>query len=98
MNTLLRSAGVAAVAAAAWMATAAATPASASPQAGVTQELSAACRTVVTHRWSGGRRVTVRKRVCTPGYVARPAYAGCRYVVKYRYDRGRRISVRTRVC
>ena len=100
MNTLLRSAGVAAVAAAAWMTTAATTPASASPQ-GLTQELSAACRTVVTTRWSNGRRVTVRKRVCTPGYgyVARPAYAaGCRYVVRTSWRNGQRVSVRTRVC
>jgi hypothetical protein len=81
-------------------------PAAAAPHDGLTQELSAACRTVVTTRWSNGRRVSVSKRVCSPTYgYAQPAYratygygASCRYVVKYRYSNGRRVSVRTRVC
>jgi hypothetical protein len=100
MNMLLRSAGVAAVAAAAWMTTAAPTPATASPQEALTQELSARCRTVVTYRWSYGRRVAVRKSVCSPSYsyYRRPYYASCRTVVKTRWQNGRRVSVRTRVC
>ena len=88
-------------------------PVSAALQEGLTQELSAACRTVVTTRWSNGRRISVRKRVCSPTYgysqpyrsygYAQPYYrsygaASCRTVVKYRYSNGRRVSVRTRVC
>jgi hypothetical protein len=90
-----------------------ATPVSAAPQDGLTQELSAACRTVVTTRWSNGRRISVRKRACSPSYgyaqpyrsygYAQPYYgtygaASCRTVVKTRYSNGRRVSVRTRVC
>jgi hypothetical protein len=90
-----------------------ATPVSAAQQEGLTQELSAACRTVVTTRWSNGRRISVRKRACSPSYgyaqpyrsygYAQPYYrsygaASCRTVVKYRYSNGRRVSVRTRVC
>ena len=80
--------------------------------AGLTQELSAACRTVVSTRWSNGRRVSVSKRVCSPSYgyaqpyrsygYAQPyrAYgsASCRTVVKSRYVNGQRVSTRTRVC
>ena len=87
-------------------------PVSAS-QDGLTQELSAACRTVVTTRWSNGRRVSVSKRVCGAGYghaqpyrsygYAQPAYraygvSSCRTVVKTRYVNGQRVSSRTRVC
>src|SRR5688572_23947682 len=83
----------------------AATPASAAQQDGLTQELSAACRTVVTTRWSNGRRISVSKRVCGANYgyaqpyrsygYAQPYYgsygaASCRSVVKYRYANGRR--------
>jgi len=52
--------------------------------AGLTQELSAACRTVVSTRWSNGRRISVSKRVCGQSYgyaqpyrtygYAQPAY------------------------
>ena len=88
-------------------------PVSAGLEEGLTQELSAACRTVVTTRWSNGRRISVRKRVCGANYgyaqpyrsygYAQPYYgsygaASCRSVVKYRYANGRRVSVRTRVC
>ena len=91
----------------------AAIPVSSSPHDALTQELSAACRTVVTTRWSNGRRISVRKRVCGSnyGYVqpyrsygySQPYYrsygvASCRTVVKSRYSNGRRVSVRTRVC
>lgn len=40
--------------------------ASASPalQSGVTQDLSARCRVIVTHKWRHGHRVTVRRTVC----------------------------------
>jgi hypothetical protein len=62
-------------------------PASASN--GLTQDLSARCRVVVTHRWSHGRRVTVRRNVCTPS---------CHTVVRYRWHHGHRVAVRTRVC
>ena len=81
---------------------------------GLTQELSAACRTVVSTRWSNGRRVSVSKRVCGQGYgygqpyrtygYAQPAYrsygavSSCRTVVKTRYVNGQRVSTRTRVC
>ena len=106
MANLIRTAAIAAIGAAAWAGAASFTPAAAAPQEGLTQDFSAACRTVSTTRWSNGRRVTVRKKVCGNGYgYVAPAYrvttgsaASCRYVVKYRYDNGRRISVRTRVC
>jgi hypothetical protein len=58
---------------------------------GLTQDLSARCRTVVTHRWSHGRRIAVRRNVCTH----RPR---CHTVVKYRWHHGHRTAVRTRVC
>ena len=86
------------------------TPAQATP--GLTQELSAACRTVVSTRWSNGRRISTSRRVCSPSYgyaqpyrsygYAQPyrAYgaASCRTVVKSRYVNGQRVSTRTRVC
>jgi hypothetical protein len=105
MANLIRTAAIAAIATAAWAGAASFTPASAAPQEGLTQELSAACRTVTTSRWHNGRRVTTRKRVCTPGYVySRPAVrvttgiSSCRYVTKTRWSNGRRITVRSRVC
>ena len=62
---------------------------------GLTQELSARCRTVVDRRWRNGRRVTVRRTVCD----RRNWHHNCRTVVKYRYNNyGRRVVVRTRVC
>lgn len=105
MTNLIRMGAIAAVAATAWAGAASLTPAAAGPQEGLTQDLSAACRTVVTTRWSNGRRVSVRKNVCGPGYgYVAPAYrvttgvSSCRYVTKTRWSNGRRISVRTRVC
>jgi hypothetical protein len=105
MTNFTRITAVAVFAAAAWAGASSFTPAAAAPQVGVTQELSAACRTVVSSRWSNGRRVTTRKRVCTPSYgYARPVYrsygraASCRYVTQTRWSNGRRVTVRTRVC
>ena len=105
MTNLTRIAAVAVLAAAAWAGASSFTPAAAAPQQGLTQELSAACRTVVSTRYSNGRRVTTRKRVCTPSYgFARPVYrangynASCRYVTRTRWSNGRQVSVRTRVC
>jgi hypothetical protein len=105
MTNFTRITAVAAFAAAAWAGASSFTPAAAAPQAGLTQELSAACRTVVSTRWSGGRRVTTKRRVCTPGYgYVRPVYrsyghvASCRYVTQTRWSNGRRVTVRTRVC
>lgn len=106
MTNLTRIAAVAVFTVAAWAGAASFTPAAAAPQEGLTQELSAACRTVITTRWSNGRRVTTRKRVCTPsyGYYSRPYYrtsgyaASCRYVTKTRWANGRRVTVRTRTC
>ncbi len=101
MTSLTRITAVAVFAAAAWAGASSFTPAAAAPlQDGLTQELSAACRTVTSTRWSNGRRVTTRKRVCTPGYTYRayrPA-ASCRYIMKTRWSNGRRVTVRTRVC
>jgi hypothetical protein len=91
----------AALAGATLMSVASTNAAPADMRAGLTQDLSArTCRTVVTHRWRHGRRIAVRKSVCSPGYV-RPAYrahSSCRTVVKYRWSNGRRVTVRTRVC
>ena len=100
MTNLTRITAVAIFATAAWAGASSFTPAAAAPPEGLTQELSAACRTVVSTRWSGGRRVTTRKRVCTPSYrYVRPAYsASCRYVTQTRWSNGRRVTVRTRVC
>ncbi len=105
MTNLTRITAVAFLAAAAWAGASSFTPAAAAPQEGLTQELSAACRTVVSTRWSNGRRVTVRKRVCTPSYgYVRPVYrsygynASCRYVTRTRWSNGRQVTVRTRVC
>ena len=106
MTNLIRMTAVAAFAAAAWAGAGAFTPAAAAPQEGLTQDLSAACRTVVTTRWSNGRRVSVRKKVCGSGYgYVAPAYrvttgvgVSCRYVTKTRWSNGRRVTVRTRVC
>ena len=110
MTNLTRITAVAFLAAAAWAGASSFTPAAAAPQEGLTQEFSAACRTVATTRWSNGRRITTHKRVCTPGYgYAQPAYrsygyrayghnASCRYVTKTRWSNGRRVTVRTRVC
>ena len=109
MTNLTRITAVAVFAAAAWAGAASFTPAAAAPQEGLkeglTQEFSAACRTVTSTRWSAGRRVTTRKRVCTPSYgYVRPAYrsygyaASCRYVTKTRWSNGRKVTVRTRVC
>ena len=105
MTNLTRITAVAVFAAAAWAGASSFTPAAAAPQEGLTQELSAACRTVTSTRWSYGRRVTTRKRVCTPSYgYARPYYrsygyaASCRYVTQTRWSNGRRVTVRTRVC
>ena len=104
MTNFTRITAVAVFAAAAWAGASSFTPAAAAPQEGVTQELSAACRTVVSTRWSNGRRVTTKRRVCTPGYGVRPVYraygnvASCRYVTQTRWSNGRRVTVRTRVC
>ena len=101
MTRLSRITAVAVFAAAAWAGASSFTPAAATPLEGLAQELSAACRTVVSTRWSNGRRVTTKRRVCTPSYsvVARPAYGvSCRYVTKTRWANGRRVTVRTRVC
>jgi hypothetical protein len=57
---------------------------------GLTQDLSARCRTVVTHVWRHGHRVTVRRNVCT-----RPR---CRTVVSHRWHNGHRVTVRRHVC
>ena len=103
MSTILRRTIIAALAAGACMA-ALATDASAAPQSGVTQDLSArTCRTVVTHTWRYGHRVAVKRTTCSPsyGYRAYHSYAyapGCRYIMKTTWRDGRRISVRTRVC
>jgi len=107
MTNLTRITAVAVFAAAAWAGASSFTPAAAAPQAqeGLTQELSAACRTVTSTRWSNGRRIMTRKRICTPSYgYVRPVYrsygytASCRYVTKTRWSNGRRVTVRTRVC
>jgi hypothetical protein len=105
MTNLTRITAVAAFAVAAWAGAASFTPAAAAPQEGLTQELSAACRTVISSRWYHGRRITTRKRVCTPSYgYSQPYYrsygyaASCRYVTKTRWSNGRRVTVRTRVC
>lgn len=67
--------------------------ASATPahQSGLTQDLSARCRVVVTHRWNHGRRVTVRRTVCSH----RPR---CHTVVSHRWHHGHRVTVRRKVC
>ena len=105
MANLIRTAAIAAIGAAAWAGAASFTPAAAAPQEGLTQDFSAACRTVSTTRWSNGRRVTVRKKVCGNGYgYVAPAYrvttgvSSCRYVTRTTWRNGRRISVRSRVC
>ena len=105
MTNLTRITALAVFAVAAWAGAASFTPAAAAPQEGLTQELSAACRTVISTRWSNGRRITTRKRVCTPSYgYSRPYYrsygnvASCRYVTKTRWANGRRVTVRTRTC
>ena len=100
MTNFTRITAVAVFAAAAWAGASSFTPAAAAPHEGLTQELSAACRTVVSTRWSGGRRVTTKRRVCTPSYGVR-VYgnaASCRYVTQTRWSNGRRVTVRTRVC
>ncbi len=33
-------------------------------QNGLTQDLSARCRVVITHRWRHGHRVTIRRTIC----------------------------------
>jgi hypothetical protein len=58
---------------------------------GLTQELSARCRVVVTHSWRHGRRIAVRRTVCNH----RPR---CRTVVRYRWHHGHRVAVHSRVC
>ena len=100
MRTLTRITAVAVFAAVAWAGASSFTPAAAAPQEGLTQELSAACRTVTSTRWHNGRRVTTRKRVCTPSYGYRTYRTGasCRYIMKTRWSNGRRVTVRTRVC
>jgi hypothetical protein len=103
MSKLVQLSTIAFLGAAAFIGAATVTPtAAAAGQSGLTQELSAACRTVVTHTWRHGRRIVVRRKSCTPGYgsaYVRPyAYASCRYVTKTRWSNGRRVSVRTRVC
>ena len=102
MTNLTRITAVAVFAAAAWAGASSFTPAAAAPQEGLTQELSAACRTVVSTRWSNGRRVTTKRRVCTPsygyGYRSYGYGASCRYVTQTRWSNGRRVTVRTRVC
>src|SRR6476620_2546657 len=57
MQKFLGLTAVAFLGAAVCLSAAGSTPAAAVEQAGVTQELSAACRTVTTYRWSNGRRV-----------------------------------------
>ena len=105
MANLIRTAAIAAIGAAAWAGAASFTPAAAAPQEGLTQELSAACRTVTTSRWYNGRRIISRKRVCGSGYgYVAPAYrvttgvSSCRYVTRTTWRNGRRITVRSRVC
>jgi hypothetical protein len=93
MSRLSRFAAIVFLGTAACASAASADPAPASGQTGITQELSAACRTVVTYRWSNGRRIAVRRTSCTPTY-ARP----CRYVTRTHWSNGRRVTVRTRVC
>jgi hypothetical protein len=56
---------------------------------GLTQDLSARCRTVVTHTWRHGHRITVRRNVCT---------RDCRTVVTHRWHHGHRETIRRRVC
>jgi hypothetical protein len=56
---------------------------------GLTQDLSARCRVVITHRWHHGRRITVRRNVCSHN---------CRTVVSHRWHNGHRVTVRRRVC
>jgi hypothetical protein len=58
---------------------------------GLTQELSARCRVVVTHYWRHGRRHTARRTVCRH----RPY---CRTVVTHKWRHGHRITVRKRIC
>ena len=60
---------------------------------GLTQELSARCRTVITHKWRNGRRITVRRNVCDRGWRS-----SCRTVVTHKWRHGNRITVRKRVC
>lgn len=69
---------------------ASASPSPQTPSNGLVQELSARCRVVVTYRWRHGRRIAVRRTVCT-----RPH---CRTIVRYHWHHGRRIAVRSRVC
>jgi hypothetical protein len=109
MRKLFYCTAAALIAGSAFVSTTSASPVSG--EQGITQDLSArVCRTVVTHRWSHGRRIAVRKSVCSggPGYVARPAYyaprvygayaSSCRTVVKTKWSNGRRVTVRSRVC
>jgi len=105
MTSFNRITAIAVFAAAAWAGASSFTPAAAAPQEGLTQELSAACRTVVSSHWNNGRRITTKRRVCGSSYgYARPAYrsygysASCRYVTKTRWSNGRQVTVRTRVC
>jgi hypothetical protein len=104
MTKFLRFTTVAFIGAAACLTAASTTPAAAAAeQAGVTQELSAVCRTVTTYRWSNGRRIAVRRSSCSPGYV-RPGYAHpyasahCRYVLRTRWSNGHRVTSRVRTC
>jgi len=103
MHKVLGLTTVAFLGAAACLTVAGTTPAAAVEQAGLTQELSAACKIVKTYRWNNGHRVAVTRKSCSPSYgsYGYRSYAhapNCRYVVKTRIDNGRRVSVRTRVC
>jgi hypothetical protein len=70
---------------------ASANPLPASGATGLTQELSARCRVVVSHYWRHGRRHTARRTVCSH----RPY---CRTVVTHKWRHGHRVTVRKRVC
>lgn len=64
MKKVLYFAAGALIAGFAVAAPASAAPAPQSQQAGVTQDLSARCRVVVSRTWRHGHRVTVRRTVC----------------------------------
>ncbi len=84
MTNFTRITAVAVFAAAAWAGASSFTPAAAAPQEGLTQELSAACRTVVSSRWSNGRRVTTKQARLHAGLWLRaaglPVVRLCRFV------------------
>jgi hypothetical protein len=79
--------------------TAAASANAAPAKSANTQDLSARCRTVVTHRWRHGQRVTVRRRTCGIGrghWRARDRF--CKVTISHRWRHGHRVTIRRRVC